>query len=132
MNSNKGYIQWPEAKLGMRLTKGFAELSKAKILCSCCGGSSNQKMIHVIREGIVDAKRYTPTEALQYGIVDAIYPIDILYNEAIQLASKGFPEVLQLEYNNPVAITEMKMELYTDAYRALKFGTVDDMPYSRI
>ena len=109
----------------MRLTKGFAELSKAKICCS-----SNQ--IHVIREGIVDAKRYTPIEALQYGIVDAIYPIDILYNEAIQLASKGFPEVLQLEYYNPVAITEMKMELYTDAYRALKFGKVDDMPYSRI
>jgi enoyl-CoA hydratase/carnithine racemase len=122
MRYDKGYIQWPEAKLGMRLTKGFAELSKAKCACS----------INVIREGIVGAKRYSPTEALHYGIIDAMYPIELLYNEAIKLASMGLPEALQLDYYNPVAITEMKMEIYTDAYRALKFGKVDDMPYSRI
>ena len=122
MRHDKGYIQWPEAKLGMRLTKGFAELSKAK-----CASS-----INVIREGIVGAKRYSPTEALHYGIIDAMYPIELLYNEAIKLASMGLPEALQLDYYNPVAITEMKMEIYTDAYRALTFGKVDDMPHSRI
>ena len=122
MRHDKGYIQWPEAKLGMRLTKGFAELSKAK-----CASS-----INVIREGIVGAKRYSPTEALHYGIIDAMYPIELLYNEAIKFASMGLPEVLQLDYYNPVSITEMKMEIYTDAYRALKFGKVDDMPHSRI
>lgn len=122
MRSDKGYIQWPEAKLGMRLTKGFAEISKAK-----CAGS-----IDVIREGIVGARRYTPTEALHYGIIDAIHPIELLYDEAIKLASQGLPEALQLDFFNPVACTEMKMEIYTDAYRALKFGKVDDMPHSRI
>ena len=70
------------------------------------------------------AKRYSPTEALHYGIIDAMYPIELLYNEAIKLASMGLPEALQLDYYNHLAIT--------DAYRALKFGTVDDMPYSRI
>ena len=37
-----------------------------------------------------------------------------------------------VEYFDAKAMTEMKIEMYTDAYRALKFGKVSDLPSSRI
>lgn len=109
----------------MRLTKGFAELSKAKI-----------SVHRVLREGLLTAKKYTSSEALSCGIIDAEYPIEELYEHAFQLAKEGLPESsgsgMNLEYFDPKAYTEMKQEMYTDAYRALKFGKVEDLPHSRI
>jgi enoyl-CoA hydratase/carnithine racemase len=124
MRTNRGYVQWPEARLGMRLTKGFAELSKAKI--------SNYA---VLREGLLSAKRYTSTEALASGIIDGEYSLEKLYSAAFQFAMEGLPESSKnnpLEYFDAKAMTEMKIEMYTDAYRALKFGKVSDLPSSRI
>jgi enoyl-CoA hydratase/carnithine racemase len=124
MRTNRGYVQWPEARLGMRLTKGFAELSKAKI--------SNYA---VLREGLLSAKRYTSTEALAAGIIDGEYPLEKLYSAAFQFAMEGLPESSKndpLEYFDAKAMTEMKIEMYTDAFRALKFGKVSDLPSSRI
>ena len=121
MRTKKGYVQWPEARLGMRLTKGFAELGKAKITDH-----------HVMREGVLTAKKYSPAEALASGIIDGEYPIEELYGHAFQLAREGLPESMKLEYFDPKSYTEIKQELYTDAYRALKFGKVDDLPHSRI
>ncbi|KAL7541718.1 hypothetical protein ACHAXR_011152, partial [Thalassiosira sp. AJA248-18] len=131
MRTKRGYLQWPEARLGMRLTKGFAELSKAKI-GNGKGGSSDH---NVLREGILTAKKYTPTEGLASGIIDAEYPIEELYARAFQLAREGLPESptgMNLEYFDPKGYSEIKMEMYTDAYRALKFGKVEDLPQSRI
>ena len=122
MRSKRGYISWPEANLGMRLTKGFSELSKAKI--------SNH---HVLREGILTAKKYTSSKALTSGIIDAECDMEELYNHAFDMAKKTLPETgMKLEYFDPKAYTEIKMEMWTDAYRALKFGKVEDLPYSRI
>jgi enoyl-CoA hydratase/carnithine racemase len=132
MRTERGYIQWPEARLGMRLTKGFAELSKAKVVVSsrgCCDGRD------VLRGGILGARRYSSAEAVASGIVDAEYPAAELYEEAFLLASGGLPESksgMNLEFFDPVSYTEMKVEMYTDAYRALKFGKVSDLPHSRI
>jgi enoyl-CoA hydratase/carnithine racemase len=122
MRTERGYIQWPEARLGMRMTKGFAELSKAKI-----------DTHRVLREGLLTAKKYTSSEALEGGIIDAQYPIGELYREAFRWAMDGLPESgLSLEYFDPKTYTEMKIEMYTDAYRALRFGSVENLPYSRI
>lgn len=128
MRTERGYVQWPEARLGMRLTKGFAELSKAKIGT----GRGNASDHHVLREGILTAKKYSPSEALASGIVDAIHPIEELYERAFQLATEGLPESLNLEYFDPRGYAEIKMEMYSDAYRALKYGKVGDAPDSRI
>ncbi|KAL7439834.1 hypothetical protein ACHAXM_006890 [Skeletonema potamos] len=123
MRTERGYIQWPEARLGMRLTKGFAELSKAKI-----GDYA------VLREGLLTAKRYTSEEALSLGIVDGEYPLEELYSAAFRFAMEGLPESSNnpLDYFDPKAYSEMKMEIWCSAYRALKFGKVSDPPHSRI
>ena len=121
MRSERGYIQWPETKLGMRLTKGFAELSKAKI-------DSNG----VLREGVLGAKRYTPEEAVSAGIVDDAVDVGELYERAFECAVEGLPENLGLDYFDPEKFRAVKVELYTDAYRALRFGKVEDLPHSRI
>ncbi|KAL9189587.1 hypothetical protein ACHAXT_009262 [Thalassiosira profunda] len=131
MRTERGYVQWPEARLGMRLTKGFAELSKAKIGT----GRGNASDRSVLREGILVAKKYAPSEALASGIVDAIYPVKELYDRAFQMAKEGLPEStegMNLEYFDPKGYAEIKMEMYTDAYRALKYGRVGDAPDSRI
>jgi enoyl-CoA hydratase/carnithine racemase len=126
MRTERGYLQWPEANLGMRLTKGFAELSKAKV----AGCHRN-----VVREGVLGARRYTSREAIASGIVDAECPIGELYDEAFRLAAYGLPESelgLNLDHFDPVAYSDMKVEMYADAFRALKFGKVGDPPHSRI
>ncbi|KAL7513814.1 hypothetical protein ACHAXN_011175 [Cyclotella atomus] len=121
MRTQRGFVQWPEARLGMRLTKGFAELSKAKVLDHA-----------VLREGVLTAKKYTPEEALKVGIVDSISTIGSLYRDSFACAVDGLPEKMGLEYFDPKAFCEVKMEMFTDAYRALRFGKVGDLPHSRI
>ncbi|KAL3798681.1 hypothetical protein HJC23_004432 [Cyclotella cryptica] len=144
MRTERGYIQWPEARLGMRLTKGFAELSKAKIVAwrqysdGVRGDVTTTTTMrldrNVLREGIFTAKKYTPSEAFECGIVDSLCSVEELYQHAFQWAVDGLPESggMKLEYFDPKAYSMMKMEMYTDAYRALKFGSVEDLPYSRI
>ena len=110
MRTERGYIQWPEANLGMRLTKGFMELSKAKIGTA----ASTRRIIndnkevsldsrkgglvvddhHVLREGILTAKRYTSTEAFHAGIIDVECNIDELYNVSFNLAKKGIARII--------------------------------------
>mmetsp|Transcript_4589 Transcript_4589/g.6887 ORF Transcript_4589/g.6887 Transcript_4589/m.6887 type:complete len:122 (+) Transcript_4589:2-367(+) len=121
----------------MRLTKGFAELSKAKIGNGkgAGGGGTSASDHHVLREGILTAKMYNSTEALNSGIIDAVCDVEELYSEAFRMAMEGLPESstgMNLEYFDPKAWTEIKIEMYTDAYRALKFGKVEDLPSSRI
>jgi enoyl-CoA hydratase/carnithine racemase len=128
MRTGRGFLQWPEARLGMRLTKGFAELTRAKVVAPGCDRS-------VLREGVLGARRYASAKAVASGIVDAEYPVEVLYEEAFRLAVGGLPDSksgMDLEFFDPVAYTEMKVEMYADAYRALKFGRVADPPHSRI
>jgi len=101
MRTKRGYISWPEANLGMRLTKGFSELSKAKI--------TNHT---VLREGILTAKKYTSSEALVNGIVDAECDIEELYNVAFDRAIKGLPDSMNLEYFDPKAYSKCCIDVF--------------------
>jgi len=133
MRTKRGFLQWPEARLGVRLTKGPAELSKAKVGNGRGGLGAASPDHHVLREGLLTAKKYTSSEALAMAIVDAEHPIEELYSHAFQMAKEGLPASLNLDYFDPKAYTEMKIEMYTDAYRALKFGKpTEDLPHSRI
>ena len=122
MRTERGFVQWPEARLGMRLSKGFAELSKAKVVDR-----------DVLREGILTARRYGSRDALDAGLVDGECPAEGLYGAAFALAAGKLPESgLGLDHFDLGAYSQMKVEMYTDAYRALRFGKVEDVPMSRI
>lgn len=121
VRTHRGYLCWPELNLGMRLAKGFAELTKAKITDAC-----------VQRECVLTGKRYDAAAAVQAGIVDEACPAHQLANRAWAVAAAGLPESLQLQNFDPQAFTQMKMELYTDAYRALTLARADDAPQSRL
>ena len=96
MRTKRGYISWPEANLGMRLTKGFSELSKAKI--------TNHK---VLRESILTAKKYTSSEALANSIIDIECDIEELYIVAFDRAVEGLPDSMNLEYFDPKAYSKL-------------------------
>ena len=121
MRTNKGYLCWPEVNLGMRLSKGFAELTKAKVTDP-----------QVLREGVLTGKRYSSRDALNAKLIDQECEIDDLLQVAVELARAGFPDQLRLQNFNPENFKVMKMELYTDAYRALAMGSFDAKPESRL
>jgi len=121
MRTSRGYLCWPEANLGMRLAKGFAELIKAKILDPT-----------VLRDGSLTAKRYGSGDALAAKLIDAECPIEELEAQSEELAEKGLPENLGLTGFNPKNYTKIKIELYTDAYRALTSGRIHAPPESRL
>ena len=117
LRTQRGYVCWPEVNLGMRLAKGFAELTKAKV--------SNAT---VWRDGVLTGQRYNAATALQAGLIDAACPIKELMTQAWALAKA--PQKFQ-NFNSH-SFAQMKMELYTDAYRALTMAKADDAPHSRL
>ena len=122
MRRERGYLCWPEVNLGMRLAKGFAELSKAKV--------SNAA---VLRDGVLTGKRYTAQQALQDGLIDQVVVAQQdLPSAAWAMAAAGLPANLDLQNFNPHSLVQMKMELYTDAYRALSMASAHDDPASRL
>lgn len=121
MRTSRGYLCWPEANLGMRLAKGFAELTKAKVTDPI-----------VLRDGVLTGKRYTCGAALEAKLIDAESPMDVLEDRSTTLAKQGLPQKLGLQYFNPETYRMIKIELYADAYRALIHGNVDAPPESRL
>mmetsp|Transcript_60560 Transcript_60560/g.131249 ORF Transcript_60560/g.131249 Transcript_60560/m.131249 type:complete len:244 (-) Transcript_60560:102-833(-) len=107
MRTKQGFVNFPELNLGMPLSKGFAELAKAKLSPSA------------LRVGVLAGKRFGSTEAVTIGIVDAEFPVETLEEEAQKLAAEGLPQNLKLFRFTPSSYRKMKIELYTDAYRAL-------------
>ena len=120
MRTDRGYLCWPEVNLGMRLAKGFSELSKAKI------GP------RVLRDGVLTAKRYGSKEALASGLIDEECSLEHLRRTSERLAAAGLPENLGLLNFNPRTFRSIKIELYVDAYRALTSGQFDAPPESRL
>ena len=120
MRTARGYVNFPELHLGMRLAKGFAELSKAKVSQA------------TLREGVLTGRRYGSAAAVAAGLVDAERPVEELMTSAVALAKEGLPERLGAANFDAQSFRQMKMELYTDAYRALSLGTVDAAPESRL
>ena len=58
MRTGRGYLNFPELNLGLSLSKGFAELAKAKLDPAA------------LRLGVLTGKRFSSTEGLQYGYID--------------------------------------------------------------
>eukprot|EP00547_Thalassionema_nitzschioides_P004284 CAMPEP_0194221778 /NCGR_PEP_ID=MMETSP0156-20130528/31335_1 /TAXON_ID=33649 /ORGANISM="Thalassionema nitzschioides, Strain L26-B" /LENGTH=242 /DNA_ID=CAMNT_0038952303 /DNA_START=85 /DNA_END=813 /DNA_ORIENTATION=+ len=121
MRTQRGYINWPELNLGMPLSIGFAELTKAKV-----------KSHRVLREGVLAGKRYDSADALEAGLVDKECPVEELLHCAQSLAIEGLPESLHITNFNPDSFRQMKIELYSDAYRSLTTHKVDTHPTSRL
>eukprot|EP00931_Biecheleriopsis_adriatica_P035589 TRINITY_DN20498_c0_g1_i4.p1 TRINITY_DN20498_c0_g1~~TRINITY_DN20498_c0_g1_i4.p1 ORF type:complete len:113 (+),score=29.64 TRINITY_DN20498_c0_g1_i4:90-428(+) len=101
----------------MRLSVGFAELTKAKV-------TSPQ----LVRAGVLSGQRFNSAQALQAGIIDQECDADELRNEAVKLASSKLPAKLGLARFKGESFRQMKIELYTDAYRALTKGRIGAPP----
>jgi len=121
MRTSRGYLCWPEVNLGMRLAKGFSELTKAKV---------NDPA--VVREGVLTGKRYGSGAALTAKLIDGECPIEQLEQRTTALAEQGLPDNLGLQYFNPETYKMIKIELYVDAYRALTSGKFNAPPESRL
>ena len=121
MRTKRGYLCWPEANLGMRLAKGFSELTKAKVTDPA-----------VVREGVLTGKRYGSGAALKAKLIDIECPLEQLEEQSATLAEQGLPENLGLQYFNPDSYRMIKIELYVDAYRALTSGKFEAPPESRL
>ena len=121
MRTKRGFLNWPELNLGMKLAKGFAELTKAKVTDP-----------QLLREGVLTGKRYTSGEALARGLIDAECSVEDLLRHAHELARAGLPKQLKAKFFNPKSFQMMKIELYTDAYRALTMAKADTPSHSRL
>jgi enoyl-CoA hydratase/carnithine racemase len=120
MRTQRGYLNFPELNLGMRLAKGFAELIKAKTSPL------------VWQEGVLTGKRYSSEDACNTGLIDYECDIQDLMPRANEIAVAGFAENLRAKFFDAENFRVMKIELYTDAYRALTLGTLESLPQSRL
>ena len=120
MRTQRGFVNFPELNLGMRLAKGFAEISKAKLTTA------------TLREGVLTGKRYGSGDAVRAGIVDEECAVEELLERAVAMAEAGLPDNLGAASFDAQSFSQMKVELYTDAYRALALGSVDAKPESRL
>ncbi|CAE8623037.1 unnamed protein product [Polarella glacialis] len=107
MQTGRGFLNFPEANLGMRLRKGFSELAKCKL------------SPHTLRRGVLAAHRFSAEEALKCGVVDEVCSAEDLGRVAHEFALSKKPDALDLLRFSGHAFRQVKMELYTDAYRAL-------------
>jgi len=120
MRTRRGFVNFPELNLGMRLAKGFAELSKAKLTAE------------TLREAVLTGRRYGSGDAIRAGIVDDECDVEELLDRAVSLAEAGLPDNLGAASFDAQSFSQMKTELYVDAFRALRHGSVDATPESRI
>lgn len=119
MRTEKGFLNWPEVNLGMSLSVAFAELSKAKMSPA------------VLQVGVLTGKRFSSSEALAAGIIHKECDQEDLATQAAKLATSYLPTNLGLVNFDPAAFQRMKIELYTDACRALN-GLPLDAPVSAV
>jgi enoyl-CoA hydratase/carnithine racemase len=145
----------PAARSGMRLSKAFAELAKVRVegLWKAERGreagvarpfvasarflilvSSVQAKLSpaTLREGVLMGRRFSSGEALRVGMIDREVAIADLRVEAEQMAASMLPTSLKLLRFDATALQMMKIELYTDAYRALTTATSTSEPQSRL
>ena len=120
MRTERGFVNFPELNLGLRLSKAFAELTKAKLAPSA------------LRAGVLTGKRYSSTEALAEGIIDSECPVEELTAKAVAMAHSVLPTELGLGMFNAANFQAMKIELYTDAYLALTKGVNSSPPDARL
>ena len=81
---------------------------------------------------MLTGKRYASAAAVAAGLVDQECAVDVLPAEAERAATAMLPESLKLMRFDPASLRMMKVELYTDAYRALTTATAQAEPISRL
>ena len=104
----------------MRLSKGSAELAKAKVPAAA------------LRDGVLTARRYTSSDALGAGLIDGECEGAELVARAVEWAAAKLPDALGLARFDAASFSSVKTELYTDAYRALTLSSTRAPPSSRL
>jgi enoyl-CoA hydratase/carnithine racemase len=84
MRTERGFVNFPELNLGMRLSKAFAELTKAKLSPKA------------LRVGVLTGKRFSSADALAEGIIDGEWKVDELVAKAVAMANSVLPTSLGL------------------------------------
>ena len=107
MRTKRGYLNFPEVNLGMRLQKQFGELAKCKLAPGA------------VRKAVLEAHRFSGDEAKEYGIVDEVVPLENLLSHSVKFALSKTPSKMKFMNFDPRNFKAIKMEMYTDAYRAL-------------
>jgi len=120
MRTEKGFLNFPEVNLGMRLSKAFAELSKSKL------------STHTLRVGVLTGKRFDSKGAIGAGIVDDTCAVEVMEETAVKMAVAVLPSALKFAMFSREKYSQMKKELYTDAYRALTEGMSSTLPEARL
>merc|ERR1719223_1201602 len=69
MRTQKGFCNFPELNLGMRLSKPFAELAKCKLSPD------------TLRSGVLMGKRFNSADGIKAGIIDVECPMESLLDE---------------------------------------------------
>ena len=110
MRTGRGWLNFPELNLGMRLTAGFAELVKCKLSPT------------TLREAVLTGRRYSSSDAVAAGLVDEECSVEELPARAEALAEAGLPARLGVARFDAHAFSLMKYELYVAAFRALTDG----------
>lgn len=85
-----------------------------------------------LREAVLTGRKYSSRDALAAGLIDRECSVEELAADAEQLATAMLPTNLKLLRFDATALQMMKIELYTDAYRALTMGTSATLPSSRL
>jgi len=107
MRSKRGYLNFPEVNLGMRLQKQFGELAKCKLTP------------HAVRKAVLEAARLSSEQGKVYGIVDEVVPVENLLSRSVEFAHSKTPSKLKFMNFDSRNFKAIKIEMYTDAYRAL-------------
>ena len=132
----------PQCSANITPLQAFAELAKAKLSTP------------TLRLGVLQGKRFNGAAALQHGVVDETAAAADLASVALTMARGHAPweawteclhaashaalagmlpkSALQFSRFDAKKYSEIKMELYTDAFRALLHGVSSTAPESRL
>ena len=91
----------------MRLQKQFGELAKCKLTPKA------------VRKAVLEAHRFSGEQAKEFDIVDETVPLDNLLNYSVEFAATKSPKNMRFMNFDPRNFKAIKIEMYTDAYRAL-------------
>jgi len=105
MRKDRGFCCMNEIDLGMPLAPGMAAVARDKLPQATA------------RDVVLVGKRFTPPEAFEAAIVDALAGADELLNLALALAKKLAPKG-----KNKHILGQLKQELYAQTLHLLKSG----------
>ena len=97
-----------------------------------CVSSFTSLSLPSLLESFLVGRRYDSSAAVAAGIVDEECAVERLQERAREVAASKMPLALGFTGFAPDSFHSMKMELYTDAYRALSQGVSVTEPHARL